>query len=69
MTTFVAWTFQIASEPCPCWKTKTMIPKAAPSEARLRTTALRGRNTDLNALIRRTNVSSTTNPRTSGNLP
>src|SRR4051794_5696395 len=31
-----------SAEPCPCWKTKTMIPKVAASESRFSTTALDG---------------------------
>ena len=45
----VAGTFQIACEPWPCWKMKTMIPNAAPSETRFRMTAFNGRISDLNA--------------------
>ena len=45
----VACTFQIASEPWPCWKMKTMIPYAAPSETRFSMTAFNGSMSDRNA--------------------
>jgi hypothetical protein len=64
ITASVACTFQIASEPCPSWKTKTTIPYAAPSETRLRITALSGSTTERKARISRTNVRMRTNRRT-----
>ena len=60
----VAGTLQIASEPWPCWKMKTMIPNAAPSETRLRIAAFSGSTSERNARASRMNVSRTTNPST-----
>ena len=47
----VACTPQIASLPCPCWKMKTTMPYAAPSETRFRSTAFSGRMIERNARI------------------
>ncbi len=69
MIASVGWTFQIASAPWPCWKMKTMIPKAAASEIRFRITALTARKTERNARIRRTKVSRITKASTYGNFP
>jgi hypothetical protein len=63
MVASVACTPQIAWAPCPSWKMKTMMPNAAPSDARLRTTALSGRKTDRNARIRSRKVRRTTKAR------
>ena len=65
----VAWTFQIASEPWPCWKMKTMIPYAAPSETRFSITAFNGRMSERNARASSRYVSRITKPSTYGKLP
>ena len=64
MITPVACTPQIDSDPWPCWKMKTMIPNAAPSETRLSTTALIGSRIERNARISSTKVSRITNAST-----
>ena len=69
MITPVACTPQIDSDPWPCWKMKTMIPNAAPSDTRLSSTALTGSSTDRKARISSTNVSRITNASTYGNFP
>ena len=65
----VAGTLQIAFEPWPSWKMKTMIPNAAPSEMRFRIAALIGSTIERNARVRSRIVSSTTKPSTYGKLP
>ena len=54
MIAWVAGTPQIASEPWPCWKMKTMIPYAAPSETRFKITAFSGSSNERNARASRT---------------
>ena len=45
-----------SDDPWPCWKTNTMIPKAAASESRFSTTALTASTTDRNARVSRIRV-------------
>ncbi len=60
----VAGTPQIAFEPWPIWKMKTMIPNAAPSEMRLSSAALIGSTIERNARMSSRIVSSTTSAST-----
>ena len=60
---------QIASLPWPCWKMKTTIPNAMPSEIRFITTAFIASTTERNARISRMNVRMITNASTYGKLP
>ncbi len=66
MIDWVACTPQMASDPWPCWKMKTMIPKAAPRESTFRITAFSGSTSERNARASRMKVRITTKASTSG---
>ncbi len=64
----VAVMFQ-SDDPWPIWKMNTTIPKAAPSEMRLRIAALIGSTIERKARVSRTSVRMSTNASTYGKLP